>query len=154
MRDMASTSDTRLKRLKRWKADLLRWKGDFHLEQRSIEALERAEKYFGLNKSNSIRSYLVFILADVVFGTTGRPRGSKKWSDSKLEQLARDHDEVKRDLPRLGAKKAMGEIKTRHPQRYRDTSAEMMRQMLPAAKEVWDYRRFLEFLEEGGNPVE
>jgi len=49
-------------------------------------------------------------------------------------RLAADRVEVKRKFPKLSDKKAAAEIKKRHPGRYKDTSAEMMRQMLPEAR--------------------
>jgi hypothetical protein len=55
-------------------------------------------------------------------------------------QLAEDHIEVKKDSPKLSNSKAAGEIKKRNPGRYKDTSAEMMRQMLREARSAHWWR--------------
>jgi len=126
------------KRLERWTNDVRRWNGtSFTIRQRSIEALSRAEKHFGLDsKHDQDRLRLLYILADIVFGVgrPGRPRDSKKWASDRLVQLHEDHIEVKKDLPKLSNGKAAAEIKKRYPDRYKDTSAEMMRQMLREAR--------------------
>jgi hypothetical protein len=133
------------KRLERWTNDVRRWNGTtFTLQQRSIEALSRAEKHFGLDRKNEHdRLHLLYILADIVFGVgrRGRPPASKKWKSNKLWQLAKDHIAVKKDLPKLSNTKAAEQIKKRYPDRYKHTSAEMVRQMLPEAhfeREFWE----------------
>jgi hypothetical protein len=88
---------------------------------------------------------LLHILADVLFGKAGRPKGSKKWDSSKLLQLAQHHLEVKWHSPKLSDKRAMIEVKKRYPEHYRNTTEEMMRQMLRAARKQYDDWKF-EFL--------
>lgn len=145
---MANKSDGRTKRLERWTNDVRRWNGNqFHLGQRAIEALSRAEKEFDLDlRKDRDRLQLLHILADIVFGVEkrGRPRGKKKWDSWRLWQLAVDRGYF--NLWDLSDKKAVVEIKKRHPERYRDTSAEMMRQMLQEARreyqEKWNEKHY------------
>jgi hypothetical protein len=52
-----------------------------------------------------------------------------------LLRLAEDRIEVEQEWPKkLSDRKAATEIKKRHPERYKDTSSEMMRQMLREAR--------------------
>jgi hypothetical protein len=126
------------KRLERWTNDVRTWNGTrFIVRQSTSEALSSAEKHFGLDSNDDQdRLRLLYILADIVFGVgrRGRPRDSKKWASDRLVQLHEDHIEVKKDLPKLSNSKAAAEIKKRYPDRYKDTSAEMMRQMLREAR--------------------
>jgi hypothetical protein len=135
---VAKKSGGMAKRLDRWTHDIRRWNGtSFTLGQHSIEALSKAQKHFGLDLENDRdRRNLLYILADIVFGVgkRGRPRYSKKWDYYRLLRLAEDRIEVERVLPKLSDRKAATEIKKRHPDRYKDTSAEMMRQMLREAR--------------------
>jgi hypothetical protein len=124
-------------RLKRWTTDVRRWNRDFQVGQSAIDALSRAAKQFGFDlRKEEDRRRLLFILADVVFGgKRGRPQGSKKWVSSRLLRLAEDRIEVEQEWPKkLSDRKAATEIKKRHPERYKDTSSEMMRQMLREAR--------------------
>lgn len=130
-------NNTRAKRLKQWQDDLRRsWP---NLTDDS--ALLRAAKYFGLDPIRDA-DLLLRVLADVLFGKAGRPKGSKKWDSSKLLQLAHHHLEVKWHSPKLSDKRAMVEVKRRYPEHYRHDTEEMMRQMLQAARNQHDEWKF------------
>jgi hypothetical protein len=107
------------------------------LAKKNTPALLNAAKQFDLDLANPIeRAVLLRVLADLLFGPRrkkGRPLHSKKWTGTRLSQLARDCEEVKKDRPKLSDAKAAIIIKKRHPERYEDTSSEMMRQRLPEA---------------------
>lgn len=100
---MAKKGGGMVKRLDQWTNDIRRWNGtSFTLQQRSIEALSRAEKHLGFDlRNDQDQLRLLHVLADIVFGVgkRGRPRYRKKWDFDRLVQLAEDRIEVKRELP-------------------------------------------------------
>ena len=141
-------NNTRAKRLERWRGDLGRgWPNP-----NDDSAVRRAAKFLGLEPGRD-SDLLLHILADVLFGKAGRPKGSKKWDSSKLLQLAHHHLEVKWHSPKLSAMGAMIEVKKRYPEHYRNTTEEMMRQMLRAARNQYDDWKF-EFQHDTEEPPE
>jgi hypothetical protein len=105
--------------------------------QSNTRALLKPAQVFDIDLANPIETaVLLRILALLLFGPRrkkGRPLHIKKWTDARLFQLARDCEEVKKDHPKLSYARAAVAIKRRYPERYGDTSSEMMRQRLPKA---------------------
>jgi hypothetical protein len=145
---MTKKSDTRARRIEHWKAVLCGHGARFPLVPKNPKThptVLMAAKLFGLDPSKEPdMATLLYVLADVAFGKRGRPKGSKKRWRRELIQLAQDCYDVKKDMPNLSDTKAMVVIKQRHPQRYRHTSAEMMRQLMRVARfhydEAWDQK--------------
>jgi hypothetical protein len=118
-------------------------------------ALLSAERQFNLDLANPMeRAVLLRVLADLLFDRRkrGRPLYSKKWTGYRLYQLARDCEEVKKDRPKLSDARAAAAIKKRYPERYKDTSSEMMRQRLPEAR--WYHEENLAKLAEADPPTD
>lgn len=132
---MTKRADTRTARLRRWRDDIRRLNGGYCITERQREALRRAREYFG-PLDNQIT--LLYILADIVFGKAGRPRGSKKWSYDRLVQLDDDCRRVKSQFPKLTDKQAVTVVKRQHPKRYRDDTPESMRQRLRTSHREYD----------------
>jgi len=111
--------------------------------------LSTAGKLLGLDAAKPGDAALMLrLLAYTLFPPkqkrSGRPKNTKKWGSLKLLDLAFHRKEVARDLPWLSDKKATVEIKKRHPERYRDTTPEQMRQMMRAARSSFDQFMFEE----------
>ena len=114
--------------------------------KQNTRALLKAARQFNIDLANPIETaVLLRILALLLFGPErkkGRPLNSKKWNRLRLTQLAIDCEKIKKDRPRLSDAKAAVVIKRRYPERYEDTSSEMMRQRLPQARGEIEKHRF------------
>ena len=106
--------------------------------KKKTTALVEAARFFELDLYSPMdRAILLRVLADILFRPRrkrGRPPNSKKWTATRLSQLACDCEEVKRGRPKLSSARAAGAIKNRYPKRYEHTSSEMIRQRLPQAR--------------------
>jgi hypothetical protein len=121
------------------------WCGGYPYVPEVSQALARAAKFFHLDEKKAVhRNLLLYILADIFFGDprwTGRPKRKTRWHEKALAQLAHDCDEVRKNKHGTSDKKAAEIIKKLHPERYRHTSSEMIRQRLPKARKAVEARR-------------
>jgi hypothetical protein len=117
------------------------WASEFNfrrLSKNEKRLLSNAAQFFELDyKKGSHRDLLLFILADIVFGSrkAGRRR-TKQWDRKRLLDLAAHWREVERVNPGISDAQAAKAIKHRHPGSYQ--SDEAVRVHLPKARQAFE----------------
>jgi hypothetical protein len=105
------------------------------------KSLDLAGQFFGLDPKSPLRETLLYILADVLFGsrTKGRPKASNAaWDFRKHERLFQLYHMKKRDNPKL-SKAKIAKLICEHEE-FKNNDPEQVRQHIGRA-----FREFEEF---------